>query len=212
MHWNLIKRGFFIFTLRRHAAQKSISHVFNMLDYMTVRRPQINFRQEWIPVGCVPSAAVAVPWGRCLPRGVSGEGASAREVFCPGRVSVQGVSASQGVSAQGDVGLPGTSAQGGVCLSHPPMDRMTDTCKKHYLAATTLRTVITRGHRCMSCHFLFHQKGNIPDNSPVPTPWPHTDPPDVFRIVQLWPLLDKVMSRNQCIGVHECHLTFKGFM
>ena len=44
----------------------------------SVLRPDQNIsrKQECIPVGCVPSAAVAVSWGgRCLPRqGVSAQG------------------------------------------------------------------------------------------------------------------------------------------
>ena len=68
-------------------------------------------------VGCVPPAAVAIKGG--------------------------GVSAQLGVSAQG-----GVSAWGVGCLPrevsarHTPVDRMTDTCKKYYLAATTFRTLV----------------------------------------------------------------------
>ena len=67
--------------------------------------------EECIPVGCVPSAVVAV----C----VEGEG---------GLAGVRCVSAQRGVSARG-----GVSAQVGVCLPrgcvsgrvHPPVDRQT---------------------------------------------------------------------------------------
>ena len=67
-----------------------------------------NDEQECIPVGCVPSAAVAVCWRRggvCLHGGV-----------CPGGVSAWGGVSAQVVSARG-------------CLTDtpiPPMNRMTD--------------------------------------------------------------------------------------
>ena len=56
------------------------------------------YRQECIPVGCVPSAAVAVCWGgQCLPtRGVwpggclPRRGLSAQGGVCPGGVSARG--------------------------------------------------------------------------------------------------------------------------
>ena len=71
------------------------------------------FSQECIPVGCVPSAAVAVGGG-CIPA-------------CTG---------------QGWVCIPACTGQG---VSTPPhsMDRILDTrLGKHYLSATTLRTLI----------------------------------------------------------------------
>ena len=98
-----------------------------------------SFKQECIPVGCVPSAALAV--------------------CCGGGVSVQGVSALGGCLPRGDGGVclpggicPGVSAWG--CLPrgasapvhagiHPPVNRMTDRrLWKYYLAATSLRTVM----------------------------------------------------------------------
>ena len=60
---------------------------------------RIFFKQDCIPVGCVPSAAVAVSCG-CLSGGVSAQGG-----VCPG----------------------GVSAQGGVCQT--PLNRITDRCK-----------------------------------------------------------------------------------
>ena len=69
-----------------------------------------HYQQECIPVGCVPSAAVAVSVGRgdpgvCLPRGC----------VCPGVVYAgRGVYAG-GVSTWGGV----VSAQGGVCQTSP---------------------------------------------------------------------------------------------
>ena len=70
-------------------------------------------KKEYIPVGCVPSAAVAVCWGclpvGCLPRGVS----------------------AQGVSDWGGV-YPSA------CWDTPPMDKILDTrLWKHYLSATS---------------------------------------------------------------------------
>ena len=65
----------------------------------------IKFKQECIPVGCVPSAAVAAG------RGVSQHALGRERGVCPGGVclgvSTQGVSAggmsAQGVSAHGDL-------------------------------------------------------------------------------------------------------------
>ena len=66
---------------------------------------------------------------------------------CLGRVSAWGgVVSSQGVCLPGGV-CPGVSAQEGKCLpwrvTDTPCDRMTDRCKKHYLATTSLRAVIS---------------------------------------------------------------------
>ena len=75
-------------------------------------------KQECIPVGCVPSSAVTAGggggfWG-CLPGGC----------VCPG------------------VCLPGGCIPACTEADTPsPVDRRTDRCKKHYLAATSLRTV-----------------------------------------------------------------------
>ena len=88
-------------------------------------------RQECIPVGCVQSAAVAVPGrGECLPRGKVSAcqwGVSAcqgcllaRDVCLPvGCLPARGVSACQGGLPAGGVSARQTS----------PVDRMTDTCK-----------------------------------------------------------------------------------
>ena len=68
-------------------------------------------------------------------RGVSGRG-----VFTRGCLA-------KGVSARGDVCPGGVSAQGGVgwgCHTHPPCEQNHRRLWKHYLAATTLRTVIRR--------------------------------------------------------------------
>ena len=86
-------------------------------------------KQECIPVGCVPSAAVPVEGGcilactgheRCVSQHALGrEG-------CVSQLALgRGVSA-QGVSAQGGVywGLPES-----VCHTHPPVNRMTDACE-----------------------------------------------------------------------------------
>ena len=99
---------------------------------LKAKRQKIN-KQECIPVGCIPSAAVVileggggdVCLGKCLPRGMSAQGG-----VCPGGVSAGGCPSrgvfiggvSLGVSAQG-VSVWGCLA-GGV---HPfPVNRMTD--------------------------------------------------------------------------------------
>ena len=100
------------------------------------QRFQRNFKQECIPVGCIP--ATCRPYaGVCFPGG-SGLGG-----VC-----------SQGVSGQGG----GVCSWGGVwsevgCLllgggipacteADPPVNRMTDKCKNITLATTSLRPVI----------------------------------------------------------------------
>ena len=107
-------------------------------------------KQENIPVGCVPSAAVAV-----LGRGVSTGSVSDREVCFPGGVSAwpggvcqadggvypwgclsrgwgclpRGVSATGGgVCPGGGVCLGGSLPRGGVYQT-PPVDRITDACE-----------------------------------------------------------------------------------
>ena len=75
-------------------------------------RSSHGYKQECIPVGCVPSAAVAVS-GVCVPRGCLPVGGG-----LPGGVS--------------DIG-------GGVHL--PPVDRMTDTCENITFPQLLLRTV-----------------------------------------------------------------------
>ena len=85
----------------------------------------MNDKQECIPVGCVPSAAVAISggvsaWG-CLPRGVS-----ARWGVCLG-----GLSAQRGVS-QHELGQ-----------TPLPMNRITDACENITFPQLLLRTVIT---------------------------------------------------------------------
>ena len=74
-------------------------------------------------------------------------------IRCSGwRVSASGVTVQRDVCLEGvylgEGCLPmGMSAREGICLSscwdtHPPVDRILDTCLwKHYLSATTLRTV-----------------------------------------------------------------------
>ena len=52
-----------------------------------------NYKQEYIPLGCVPSAAVAVCPGGLLGRGALPRGVSAQGCL-PGGVSAQGVSVS----------------------------------------------------------------------------------------------------------------------
>ena len=67
--------------------------------------------QECIPVGCVPSAAVAVPGGVCLPGG----GCLPARGCLPGRGGQGRVSACRGVSA--------CQGEGGICLSHSPCEQ-----------------------------------------------------------------------------------------
>ena len=70
-------------------------------------------KQECIPVGCVPSAAMAVFGGVSLPRGVSARGGVCSRGGClllgvvsaPGRIW-SGGSAPRGVSALGGCGIP----------------------------------------------------------------------------------------------------------
>ena len=76
----------------------------NLLFGQFSRKLNLNQKQECIPVGCVPSAAVTVLGGGCLP---------ARGVFAQRR----------------DVCLPGAGVSAGVCDRTPTVDRMTDTCK-----------------------------------------------------------------------------------
>ena len=102
-------------------------------------------KQECIPVGCVPSAAVAA--GGCLPRGVSARG------VCPVGCVPTGVFAQGGCipacTMQG-VCIPACTGQGcvsqhvlaGRCLlqcmlGYIPLDRILDTrLWKHYLSRT----------------------------------------------------------------------------
>ena len=104
---------------------------------------EMHEKQECIPVGCIPSAAVVVLWrgGVCL-RGV-----------CPGEVSAQWGCLPGGCLPGGGVGLgvsvwgvcPGgylprrvVSAQEGCELPPPPHCGQNDRClRKHYLSATT---------------------------------------------------------------------------
>ena len=104
----------------------------------------MKFEQECIPVGCVTSATVAVCWGwggACSQE----EGVWSRGVPAPrGCVCSWGVPAPGGVCSQGGVCfrgghlVPGGSGPGGVVSQHalrqtPPVNRMTDGCKKHNL-------------------------------------------------------------------------------
>ena len=67
--------------------------------------------QECIPVGCVPSAAVAVSWREgCLPGG---------GVVCPGGVSAQGVCPGWGCLAGVVSAWEGGMSAWGVSARHP---------------------------------------------------------------------------------------------
>ena len=83
------------------------------------------FQQECIPVECVPSAAVAVPWGRgCLPRGCLHRGVSVW-VGVSAQVSARGAGCLLwGVSSQGRGCMPR-----GDVSQDPLVNRITDRCK-----------------------------------------------------------------------------------
>ena len=114
---------------------------------MCFKLSEFSFKQECIPVGCVPAArrpyaGVCFPGG-CLVWGggvVPGPGGCA---WSGGGVS--GLGGWGGVWS-GGVGVPGP----GVCLSAlwdttttpPPVNRMTNRCKNITLATTSLRPVI----------------------------------------------------------------------
>ena len=126
-------------------------------------------QQECIPVGCVPSAAAAISWGRgVLPGGVCfsgglcflGRGCVSQGGVLPGGCASEGYvlprgcapwgggCASQGgVLPRGDVLPRGwwCASRGGVVSQHalrqtPPVNRMTDRCK-NITFATSLQTV-----------------------------------------------------------------------
>ena len=81
-----------------------------------VSRLEALTEQECIPVGCVPSAAVAVRWVGCLPGWVSAQGVSARGGVCLGGCLPRGVCLV--CLGGGGVGLPSLSR--GVSGRHPP--------------------------------------------------------------------------------------------
>ena len=89
--------------------------------------------QECIPLGCVPPASHRTMGGLC-PEGSLSKGSLCSrglclEGLCPGGISPRGVS------------VQGMSVQGGLPDRDPPVSKITDRCKKHYLAATSLRAV-----------------------------------------------------------------------
>ena len=88
-----------------------------------------SLKQECIPVGCVPSAAVAVS--------------------APG---VGGVCLLRGGLVRGGVPVPGGCACSREGVVSPPVNRMTDRCK-NITFATSLRTVIKDLSQAI-CYFL----------------------------------------------------------
>ena len=88
-------------------------------------------KQECIPVGCVPSAAVTVSLG-----GVSTPGGLPRGVSAPGVVCSGGVVCSRGGGCSGGVGIPACTEAD---TPNPPPGQ-TDACK-NITFATSLRTV-----------------------------------------------------------------------
>ena len=94
---------------------------------VVISKQQVYCRQECIPVGCVPSAAVTISGGVCP--GVSSQGVSAQDRgVCLGGCLPGGVSAKGG------------SAWGGLQHTHT-REQNHRRLWKHKLAATTLRTV-----------------------------------------------------------------------
>ena len=92
----------------------------------------INYKQECIPVGCVPAARRPYA-GVCFRLRGSGQRGGG------------GVSAPGGVSGLGGL-LPGSGVWLGGVSQHalrqtPPVNRMTDRCKNITLATTSLRPV-----------------------------------------------------------------------
>ena len=90
--------------------------------------------QECIPVGCIPSNAVAVCWGEgvCLPRGWCGVWGSAGGKGCPpggclSSVVSAGGCLTRGCLPSGGVCLGGI-CPGGLSARHQPVDKMTDRC------------------------------------------------------------------------------------
>ena len=93
--------------------------------------------------------------GMCA-QGVSAKEVSAKEACLPrGWVSVQG-----GLSAQGGVCPEGVYAQGGVYQT-PPCEQNDRCWSKHYLAATTLRTVITTSSSACGYQTWFTLRKNL---------------------------------------------------
>ena len=87
---------------------------------------EICSKQECIPVGCVPSALVAVGVG------VSARGVFAQGDVCPGVSAQGGVCLGSGVSPGVCLPIRGVSTQGVSAPVHgeihtPPMDRILDT-------------------------------------------------------------------------------------
>ena len=119
-------------------------------------------KQECIPTGCVPSAAVAIsgrggvcPGSECLlGRGV-----------CLGGVCPCGVCLGGGVVCPGGVCLGG-AAQEGVCLGGvhlpPVMDRQTPVKTYIFFPQLLLRTVNIRERRRLSLPSFIHRKRDGP--------------------------------------------------
>ena len=109
-----------------------------------MERRERHVKQECIPVGCVPCAAVT--WGRGVSQHALGRGVSDRGVFA------QGVSDGVTMSDRGGGCLPSTCWD--TC---PPVNRIIDACENN-LAATTLRTLINGNPRSHQMVFLLQDK------------------------------------------------------
>ena len=111
---------------------KKIHYCCRCFSSTHIHNSVCNEQQECIPVGCVPSAAVAVCWGGCLLPGDAWLGG----VPAPGGCLLPGGACSRGPYSQGDAWLGGCQLLGGgadpggggipACIeADPPVDRHT---------------------------------------------------------------------------------------
>ena len=147
IYWHWIHTEFMKRICWRLAAdwlkRNDMNSLFRSLRVTTYREtlcPKLKWKQECIPVGCVPPACWPYPsmhwagfffpsmhWtGGCLPRGGLSEGVCLGGV-CPGgclprECLPRGMCVCKGVGGVADT-LPQTRGR------HPPVDRMTDRCK-----------------------------------------------------------------------------------
>ena len=121
--------GIFLLTVILFMLLQAGGGVEQLVTHVTLNPFVCSNKQECIPVGCIPSAAVAISWGVsalggvcswggvCFLGGVCSGGVYSGEVSTPrgvysGGCLLWGVSAPGGMSAQGSVCL-GVSAPGG---------------------------------------------------------------------------------------------------
>ena len=120
-------------------------------------------KQECIPVGCVPSATVAISGG-VLRGGVSAPGGGA---WSEGGVCSQG-----GCLVRCGVSAPGGGWSGGVWYPSmhwgrppPPVDRMTDTCKN--ITFATLLWTVKMFQNCISVFYDSWRTLSLGVNGPL---------------------------------------------